>query len=429
MSTLILFLPPARPGAATEYSYTLTADGHTATRHALAPAALLPEPSRPGAEVVAVVPARALSWQRVQLPPGLPLGTGQQTPRLRSVLDGLLEDRLLDDAAQLHFAIQPDARSGAPLWVAVCDRTWLREHLQALEAAGRRVARVVPEFAPGPTASGHAELCALGTPDEAFVVLTGQGPDHGVAVMPLTPMALVLARAGNVNNNSTVDADAENEPLVIRAEPAVAALAERLFDQRVTLSTASERALDAARGAWDLAQFDLASTGSTRALRKVGGAISAALNAPQWRAARWGAALLVVAHLVGLNAWAWQERQTLATKQNSVRSVLTQTFPKVQVVVDAPVQMERELALLRQAAGSVSARDLEPLLAAAGAALPTLAASPNARLPTGIDYTPGTLRLRGMAITPEEETALSTRLQAAGYRARLDDGSLVLSAQ
>ena len=430
MSTLILFLPPARPGAATEYSYTLTADGHTATRHALAPAALLPEPSRPGAEVVAVVPARALSWQRVQLPPGLPLGTGQQTPRLRSVLDGLLEDRLLDDAAQLHFAIQPDARSGAPLWVAVCDRTWLREHLQALEAAGRRVARVVPEFAPGPTTSGQAELCALGTPDEAFVVLTGQGPDHGVAVMPLTPMALVLARAGNgngnSNSNSTVDADADNEPLVIRAEPAVAALAERLFDQRVTLYTASERALDAARGPWDLAQFDLASTGSTRALRKVGGAVSAALNAPQWRAARWGAALLVVAHLVGLNAWAWQERQTLAAKQNSVRRVLTQTFPKVQVVVDAPVQMERELALLRQTAGSVSARDLEPLLAAAGAALPALA---SARLPTGIDYTPGTLRLRGMAITPEEETALSTRLQAAGYRARLDDGSLVLSAQ
>ena len=47
---------------------------------------------------MAVVPARALSWQRVQLPPGLALGAGQQTPRLRSVLEGLLEDRLLDDA-------------------------------------------------------------------------------------------------------------------------------------------------------------------------------------------------------------------------------------------------------------------------------------------------------------------------------------------
>src|SRR3989344_5303385 len=128
--------------------------------------------------------------------------------------------------------------------------------------------------------------------------------------------------------------------------------------------------------------------GRTRALRKAGSLASALLNAPQWRAARWGAALLVVAHLVGLNAWAWQERKALAAKQAAVRSTLTQTFPKVQVVVDAPVQMERELAQLRQAAGAVSARDLEPLLAAAGATLPS------GRQPTGIEYAPGELRLR-----------------------------------
>ena len=141
------------------------------------------------------------------------------------------------------------------------------------------------------------------------------------------------------------------------------------------------------------------------------------------RSARWGAALLVVAHLVGLNAWAWQERKALAAKQAAVRSTLTQTFPKVQVVVDAPVQMERELAQLRQAAGAVSARDLEPLLAAAGASLP------NGRQPTGIEYAPGELRLRGVTLAPDEETVLSARLQAAGYRARLDDGSLLLRAE
>src|SRR6218665_1893770 len=97
MSTLILFLPPGRPGPATEYSYTLTAAAHHPPGHASAPAALLPEPARPGPEVVAVVPVRALSWQRLLLPPGLPLGAGQQTPRLRSALEGLLEDRVLDD--------------------------------------------------------------------------------------------------------------------------------------------------------------------------------------------------------------------------------------------------------------------------------------------------------------------------------------------
>jgi len=414
MSTLILFLPPGRPEPATEYSYTLTADGHTALRHAAAPAALLPEPARPGGEVVAVVPARALSWQRVQLPPGLPLGAGQQTPRLRSVLEGLLEDRLLDDAAQLHFALQPGAQAGEPLWVAVCDRAWLREHLQALEAAGRRVARVVPEFAPGPTASGQPELCALGTPEDACVVLTGHGAELGVAVLPLSPMALALARTHAEGNGDT---------LAVRAEPAVAALAERTLGQRVELHTASQRALDAARGDWDLAQFDLASTGRTRALRKLGSAASALLYAPQWRAARWGATLLVAAHLVGINAWAWQERQALAAKQAAVRNALTQAFPKVPVVVDAPVQMERELAQLRQATGAVSARDLEPLLAAAGAALPA------GRLPTGIEYTPGELRLRGITLGPEEEAALAARLQAAGYRARMDDGSLLLHTE
>lgn len=420
MSTLILFLPPTRPGPSTEYSYTLTADGHAATRHATAPAALLPEPTRPGGEVVAVVPARALSWQRVQMPAGVPLGAGQQTPRLRSVLEGLLEDRVLDDAAQLHFALQPGAHSGAPVWVAVCDRTWLRENLQALEAAGRRVSRVVPEFAPGPTASGAPELNVLGTPEDAIAVLTGQGADLGVAVLPLTPMALTMARLGAAPIS---DADAENNPLVVRAEPAVAALAERTLAQRVTLQTHSERALQAARGDWDLAQFDLASTGRTRAMRKAGSVVSALLYAPQWRAARWGAALLVAAQLVGLNAWAWQERQALAAKQAQVRALLTQSFPKVQVVVDAPVQMERELAQLRQAAGSVSARDLEPLLAAAGAALP------NGQLPTAIEYTAGELRLRGITLAPDEENALFARLQTAGYQARMNDGTLSLRSE
>ena len=423
MSTLILFLPPGRPEPDTAYSYTLTADGHTATRHATAPAALLPEPARPGGEVVAVVPARALSWQRVPVPAGVPLGISQQTPRLRAVLEGLLEERVLDDPAQLHFALQPGAQSGAPVWVAVCDRTWLRENLQALEAAGRRVSRVVPEFVPGPTASGSAELTALGSPDDAYVVISGQGEHQSVAVVPLTAMALALARAGSADPLRSMPAGevaSELLPLVVRAEPAVAALAETMLGQRITLQTASERALEAARSPWDLAQFDLASTARTRALRKAGGVASALLYAPAWRAARWGAALLVVAHLVGLNAWAWQERRALVAKQNQIRMVLTQTFPKVQVVVDAPVQMERELAQLRQAAGSVSARDLEPLLAAAGAALPS------GSVPTGIDYAPGELRLRGVAVTPEEETPLFTRVQAAGYRAQVSDGSLLL---
>lgn len=407
MSTLILTLPLARSGPATEYPYTLSHDGHSATRHASASAALLPVMGRAASEVVAVVPARALSWQRVTLPPGVSL----QSPRLRAVLEGLLEERLLDDPAQLHFALQPGARPGAPAWVAICDRAWLRESLQALEAAGHPPARVVPEFAPA--SGGPCELHALGTPEEACLVITGHGPDQSVAVLPLSGAALALAGAAATGDH----------PAPLLAEPAVAALAEKVLGRAVQLRTDSERALQAARGDWDLAQFDLASSGRTRTLRKLGGLAGALLRAPQWRAARWGAMLLAVAHLAGLNAWAWQERQALAAKQAGVRNALQQTFPQVKVVVDAPVQMEREVALLRQAAGTMAARDLEPLLAAAAHALPLN------RQPTAIDFSAGELRLRGITLSDEETAATRSAAQAHGYRLSTDGESLLIRAE
>ena len=411
MSTLILHLPLAHPGPHTEYRYTLSTDGHSASGHASARAALLPAPGRAAGEIVAVVPARALSWQRVQLPQGV----GQPSPRLRAVLEGLLEERLLDDPAQLHFALPSGARPGSTVWVAVCDRAWLRACLQALEAAGRPPARVVPEFAPEDTAdtanAPPAAWYVQGTPEDAQLVITRYGSDQGVVVLPLSAAVPALSY--------TVHADgADTAPLY--AEPAVAALTERLLDRPAQLHTSSERAVQAARGHWDLAQFDLASSGRTRALRKAGTLVGAMLQSPQWRAARWSAAVLVLAHLVGLNVWAWQERQALAAKQAAVRSALTETFPQVKVVVDAPVQMERELALLRHSAGSLSPRDLEPLLAAAASALPP------AWQASSIDYTPGELRLGGPPLNDQEHTAAHNSARASGYTLHTEGNALVL---
>ena len=404
MSTLILHLPLALPGPHTEYRYTLSLDGHSASGHASARAALLPAAS----DTVAVVPARAQSWQRVQLPQGV----GRQSPRLRAVLEGLLEERLLDDPTALHFALPSDARPGSAVWVAICDRTWLRASLQALEMAGRPVTRVAPEFAPGATASGQPELFAQGTPEDAQLVVTGYGAHLGVAVLPLSGAALALV---GVTAN-------EDNAAPVHTEPAVAALAEKIFGRPVPLETHSSRALLAARGDWDLAQFDLASSGRIRALRKAGSLASALLRAPQWRAARWGVAVLLLAHLLGLNLWAWQERQSLAAKQASVRNALTQTFPQVKVVVDAPVQMERELALLRQSAGALSAQDLEPLLATSASALPaTWQAS-------AIDYSGGTLRLRGPALSADEQTHASDTARASGYQLHTEGDSVQVRA-
>ena len=406
MSTLLLHLPLAAPGPHTEYSYTLTADGHSAVRHGSCAPALLPMPGRAG-ETVAVVPVRALSWLRVALPQNLPLNNA---PRLRAVLDGLLEDRLLDDPAQLHFALQPGARAGESAWVAVCSRAWLQQCLQQLEAAGRPVARIVPEFAP---LAASAEYFALGSPGDAQLLATSQGEEQALALLPLAAAPALLAE---------VPSQSEDSP-TLQADPAVAELVEDLLGRPVQIVTAAERALRAARSDWDLAQLDLASHGRTRLLRKAGSAAGALLRAPQWRAARWGAALLLGAHLLGLNAWAWQERQALTAKQAQVRSVLKQTFPQIQVVVDAPVQMQRELAQLRQGAGGISEHDLEPLLATTGQALQGIA---GASLPQAIDYQNGELRLRGLDVTGELSATLRERLAGSGYQAQASDNALTI---
>ena len=150
MTTLIITLPQEPCTATTLYDYVLSPDGNAVGEQSRAVLALLPQVGKTGAQVVALVGAAKLSWHQVQLPKGT-LGRrffqeGGDL-RLRAVLEGLLEDRLLDDVEQLHFALEPQATTEAPVWVAVCERAWLRSALQALEQAGFELSRVVPDFA------------------------------------------------------------------------------------------------------------------------------------------------------------------------------------------------------------------------------------------------------------------------------------------
>lgn len=402
MSLLLLMLPPGPPG---HYGHASSHDGQTLASHGSAAAALLPPAGR-GVEVVAVVPAAQLSWQRVSLPRGI----GPGSPRLRATLAGLLEDRLLDEADQLHFALAPGASSaGGECWVAVCSRPWLQAHLHALDAVQRPVSRIVPELAPQ---DGPPHLLVTGDDEQARLLLTGDAIGGGVQALPLTAATLALLPHD--------DTGALPENATVLAEPAAAALAERLLQRPVALQTPPERALAASRSAWDLAQLDLARSGRARTAKRLGALWRDLLHAPAWRPARWGLALLAVAQLVGLNAWAWQERSALRARRAQVQAVLTDTFPHVKVVVDAPVQMAREVAALRQAAGAPSARDLEPMLAALGAS------DGGALAPSAIDYEAGTLHVKGVELDADALTAWSARLRPLGYRVETAEGGLRL---
>jgi len=402
MTTLIVTLSPDSADATALYDYLLSPDGSSVGEQSRVPLALLPRVDN-AAELVALVAADKLSWHRVQLPKG---SLGRRffqeggPARLRAVLEGLLEEELLDETAQLHYALEPGAGADAPVWVAVCNRDWLRSQLRALEQAGRSVSRVVPEFAPD--ALGDA-LYVTGEPDRAQIVFSNGG---GVSVWPLSKASVALL--------NWPDARA------IVAEPAVATLAEQLFKRSVTLQQIGQRRLRAAHSAWDLAQFDLANSSGARTRKRVSESFGSLLRAPRWRATRWALLSLLLVNLAGLNAWAWREHSQINARRAAISEVLTATFPQVRVVVDAPVQMSKEVAALQRSSGAASARDMEVMMAVFGLAAGTRI------VPTAVDFSAGELRLKGLRLKPEEVEAIAFKLKPQAYSLGAEADSLVM---
>lgn len=363
------------------------------------------------AETVALVPAYALSWHQVQLPPGTLGGSLFKeggAPRLRAVLEGLLEDHLLDEPAQMHFALQPQPRTDSPVWVAVCDRAWLRESVEALTRLGRPPQRLVPEWTPD-TPTG--QLWVTGTEDAPMAVWTD---DQGLHRIPLPQTA----------EDATSGWAQARDNFTLCAEPAVAALAEKTLHRPPHVESHTERQQRAVQSAWDLAQFDMARRNPLiERMRRA--ALSFARN-DQWKPARWALAAVALVQIVGLNAYAWHTANQLQVQRNHLRDVLVTTFPQVKVVVDPPVQMERELALLRQARGAASSKDLESMLAAWGAANPGLLPAGG---PASLEYANGEMRVGGVSLSAEQTSALDQQLRASGLSAQTEGAAVVVRAR
>ena len=152
-----------------------------------------------------------------------------------------------------------------------------------------------------------------------------------------------------------------------QATPPVASPAERWLGRAVTVQTASEHMLLASRSLWNLLQFELAPRS------KGAHALSDQWRhfmSPTWRPVRVGLAALVVVQVLGLNVWAWHQQHTLKSRQAQRVQLLQQAHPQVRVVLDAPVQMQRETDTLRAQAGEPGGNDLESLMALVATAWP-----------------------------------------------------------
>ena len=406
MRTLIIQLPVGEPGTATAYPYAwVPADASsTSLKLQWASSGLLPTTDRT-TEVVALVPASALSWHQVSLPPGL----HKQRARLEAALQGLLEERLLDDPTQLHMALPPHWKTTPLNWVAVCERAWLAAHLSALDAAGITVHRIVPEFAPS---ADRLHITATGDADTGWLWV--RDAQRGVWGLPLA----------SVNSTNLGLSSSELQEADIQAEPAaVAAVSERLA-LPAQLMPPAQHWLVALQSEWDLAQFGFQAHTQARLLKTLQRVSSQLWQQPQWRMARWGLLALLLSQVLGLNAWAWKTQRHWQAQQQSWTQALRQSFPETTVVVDAPLQMSQQVARLRQSSGQLNPADLEAMLAALGQALPAQMAAPRQwRFETG------QLRLNNWPLKANEQAALQQALAPQGYALRAEGDAWLMQVQ
>lgn len=403
MSVLVVQLPPrprlrAQGHPATvpveELAFALSADGLTLQREGRAAVSLLPK----AATVVVVLAETDVSWHRVTSPKA-------PASRMRAALAGMLEDALLEELDDTHFALPAQVTPGESAWIAVTARRWLAGELAALDKAGLHVDRVAPSVWPDEPASGHFHEAFPIEGSASPPALTWSTPD-GVSTMPLQGgwARALLPQPLPQGTHFTATAS-------------VAAPAERWLGHPVEVATRSERLLAAARSSWNLRQFDLAPKNrGTAQLREAWRRVMS----PPWRPARVGVIGLLAVQLVGLNAWAWNQRLQIRNKRAALVNVLREAHPQVQAVLDAPTQMRRETELLRTAAGRAGDTDLEILMQAAASAWPEQRPVQNLR------FENGGLTLAAAGWNEPELVQFRETLRPSGWQVESADGRLTI---
>jgi general secretion pathway protein L len=193
----------------------------------------------------------------------------------------------------------------------------------------------------------------------------------------------------------------------ISAEPALVELAGQILQQPVKPLSKAERMIQTIHSSWDLSKRlqmrNLANRGPLEWLK-----------APRWRSARWAALTLVGVNLLGLNALAWLDEHQLSAKRQAMQKIGVSTFPNMNAILDAPVQMKREVSFLEHAQAAPVANDLDVMLGALSQTMPA------GQTLKGVDYTNGQLRVMGLDLNTSEASALSIGLKAHGYSATRD---------
>jgi len=340
-----------------------------------------------------------------------------QTPRLsearlRQALPNLLEERVLADPADYHFAWQPAAGASKSdttlaLSVAAIDRSTLARALEAFAQAQVPVRAAYSQMALVPAPRG-GDFAVIVAQDRALLRL---GPDAACSFEldggASTALGLAQAQQGlqrlQVYGPAAAIAAAA-APLGIAVESASAAIDA-----------------DALASALNLLQGSFAtSTGYGAA----GRLLARVRRTGSWKAPALWAAVCALILVGGLNAYWWKLDQQYQAVRASMRHTFQDAFADEPTIVDPLAQARRAVLALRVRAGLASADDFSVLNAQALRLF--------AELPMGIveriEYAEGKLIVRCRSATldnPALRNTLQARATSAGLALRFEGETAV----
>jgi general secretion pathway protein L len=346
-----------------------------------------------GADVELIVPASRVLLTRIKLPPGNP-------QRLGEVASYAVEDKLLGDPDTIHAAVGSRGADGTTT-AAIVDRAWLTSVQNQFSTAGRQPIRAVSEIATVPVSPDswnviwHGNQGWLRTIEDQGLVV--DSADQGAPLALL--LALQEARAINAVPERIIVHAAEDHALPVLAR----------WEQELGVPIE-------AGPPWTWQRIDAPLKHGINLLQgpfapsRSGAELLQHYRVPVFLAA----GILGLYLIVGIVDWAWLKWQEHSLKTQMIEAFKT-AFPDAKTIVDAPLQMQRNVADLKRAHGEAQPEDFLPLLANALPAISTTGGTTQA-----LQYERGKLRLDLRLSQAQPPEVLNQQLSGAGIQAKVE---------
>jgi general secretion pathway protein L len=413
---LLVFLPPRRalPGKAqlassTVVTYVAFNAGAATSQVGETPIALLPR----AAAVDIVFDSADVFVTAIEAPK-------LSDAKLRQALPNLLEDRLLSESADLHFAFEPPARASGSttlaaqpkIAVSVIDRVLLTHALDVFSETGIRVRAAYSEIytVPAPAAG----VLSVRVDRSRGIVRSGRHEgfafDLESAGLP-APLALAVRQLG-VKRVWVFGRDAAKLQALGRESGVQIDVAQRDVE------------LNAADGGVNLLQGSFAQGGLFGGLSIAG---LPKLSFATMKAPLVWAAVAIATFVAGMNAYFLKLETESRDLRAQMETAFRSAFPEATAVVDPVLQTQRQLSGLRARAGIASADDFSVLNAQLAQLLSTAPLGSVA----GLEFREGSLKVKfkpGTADNPGLQNALRAQAIQQGLNLRFEaDGSARLT--